>query len=266
MAHIEMAQWLICPDDRSSIALDGNLLRCCECGRTFEVDDRIVHILPRRLMRPSSDVDLQKVREQRTRDEQANWYDGLIGLRLVGLFELPVYRRLLGSEEYDVGLEVGCGTGRVTVKLAKQVKHLFALDLSYASLQRCKERLLRGFQDKRWTLLHGDANSLPLKDESCDLVFSAQAIEHIPGKHLQCEVFSEVARVLKPSSPFVFSIYHWSWLMKLFSRREGYHRGGIYFYRWAADELEQALSEHFEVEYLRPCAGYILIVRALKKV
>ncbi|MFA4029045.1 MAG: hypothetical protein GDYSWBUE_001643 [Candidatus Fervidibacterota bacterium] len=265
MAPTEMMRWLVCPDDGEGLTLDGGLLRCDMCGRAFEVDDRIVHILPARLMRPLSDADLQKVREQRTRDEQASWYDRLIGLKLVGLFELPLYRRLLGATNYDVGLEIGCGTGRVTVELVKQVKHLFALDLSYTSLQHCRERLKRGFGDKCWMLLHGDANSLPLPDESCDLVFSAQAIEHIPGKHLQCEVFSEVARVLKPSSPFVFSIYHWSWLMKLFSRREGYHKGGIYFYRWTADELELALSEHFEVDYLRPCAAYILVVRAFKK-
>jgi hypothetical protein len=53
--------------------------------------------------------------------------------------------------------------------------------------------------------------------------------------------------------------------MKLFSKREGYHRGGIYFYRWTADELREALSTHFEVDYLRPCAGYILIVKAIKR-
>ncbi|MCS7254426.1 MAG: class I SAM-dependent methyltransferase [Armatimonadota bacterium] len=265
MTHASMLRWLICPDDGGSLTFVNGLLMCNGCGRAFEVDDNIVRILPRQLMEPSSDSELQKLREQKTRDEQASWYDMLIGLKLVELFEMPIYRKLLGTRCYDVALEIGCGTGRVTVELVKRVKHLFALDLSYASLELCRKRLKRSFGNDGWLLLHGDANSLPIRDESCDLVFSAQAIEHVPGKHLQCEVFYEVARVLKPSSPFVFSIYHWSWLMKLFSKREGYHKGGIYFYRWNAEELKQALSKHFEVEYIRPCAGYILIVRALKR-
>lgn len=264
MADVQMFQWLICPDDGGDISLDG-LLKCKRCGRSFKLEDNIALMLPSRLMHPSNEADTQKLREQRTRDEQAGWYDRLIGLKFVSAFELPVYRRLLGSQGYDIALEIGCGTGRVTVELAKRVKRLFALDISHASLRRCRERLSQCFGDNSWLLLHGDANSLPIRSESCDLVFSAQAIEHIPGKQLQCGVFAEAARVLKPSSHFIFSIYHWSWLMKLFSRREGYHKGGIYFYRWSADELRQALSEHFEIEYLRPCAGYILIVKALKR-
>jgi SAM-dependent methyltransferase len=267
MMRSDMFQLLACPDDGGEINTEGNSLTCLKCGRYFRVEYGIVHMQPLRLERPIDDCDLQKLREQRTRDEQAGWYDRLIGLKLVGMFELPVYRRLLGDLSYGVALEVGCGTGRVTVELMRRCERLFALDLSYASLLRCMERIRQARNRSRcnWLLLHGDANSIPLREGTCDLVFSAQAIEHIPGKQLQCAAFKEIARVLKEGAPFVFSIYHWSWLMKLFSKREGYHRGGIYFYRWTADELREALSTHFEVDYLRPCAGYILIVKAIKR-
>ncbi|MFA4016622.1 MAG: hypothetical protein RUDDFDWM_001732 [Candidatus Fervidibacterota bacterium] len=267
MMHTDMFQWLICPDDGGEINSESNVLTCIRCGRSFKFEYGIVHMQPLRLERPTNDSDLQKLREQRTRDEQAVWYDRLIGLKLVGIFELPVYRRLLGDFNYDVALEVGCGTGRVTVELIKRCRRLFALDLSYSSLLRCSERIRQSQHGSKcnWLLLHGDANSIPLKEGVCDLVFSAQAIEHIPGKQLQCAAFKEVARVLKKGAPFIFSIYHWSWLMKLFSRREGFHKGGIYFYRWREDELREALSAHFEVDYLRPCAGYILIAKAIKR-
>lgn len=69
-----------------------------------------------------------------------------------------------------------------------------------------------------YRLLQGDANSLPLPDGSCDLVFSSSAFEHmedLPG------VLSEAARVLRPGG-VLYSDFGPIW-----SSAAGHHlRGG----------------------------------------
>ncbi|HID05549.1 MAG TPA: methyltransferase domain-containing protein [Armatimonadetes bacterium] len=261
----EFADVLACPDDGGSLELRDEHLSCMVCNRRFNVEDGIISMLPKRLQAPRDDSDQQKLREQRTRDEQAEWYDRLFGLKVVGILEVPTYMKLLGDAKYSLALEVGCGTGRITERILPSAHQLIALDLSRTSLLHCRQRVASVSEEHCICLVHGDANALPVKDKAFDLIFSAQALEHIPSKELQINAFARIARALKPGAPFIFSIYHWSWLMRIFGRKEGYHPGNIYFYRWTPDELRTALEAHFTVEYMRPCAGYILIVKALRK-
>lgn len=99
-------------------------------------------------------------------------------------------------------LDLGCGTGRFTRALAKQYRksHVLGLDIAPGMIAVAQQR--NGWWRKPDYIL-GDAEALPLADQSVDLVFSSFALQW-------CEqidtAFQEVLRVLKPNGLFMFSI------------------------------------------------------------
>lgn len=106
----------------------------------------------------------------------------------------------LPAERQSVVLDLGSGTGYFTPLLHERCEpdHLISLDLAEGMLGYARKQ--RPTPHTNWVC--GDAESLPLADESVDLVFSSLAIqwcENLPA------LFSEVARVLKPGGRFLFA-------------------------------------------------------------
>lgn len=97
---------------------------------------------------------------------------------------LPLLGDLLGKKILDVG----AGTGRLTLKLAKAGAEVTALDVSEEMLKRIKNHELRIKN------VVGDAESLPFEDNSFDFVVAAFLIVHL--KDLK-RFFDEAYRVLK---------------------------------------------------------------------
>ncbi len=87
-------------------------------------------------------------------------------------------------------LEVGCGRGDVLLELAKTGHDCFGIEPSRHMIKFCER--LPGV-----TLLHGTADHLDFPDESFEIVFSQQVIEHLHPDDVPNH-FAEVLRVLKP--------------------------------------------------------------------
>jgi SAM-dependent methyltransferase len=83
-------------------------------------------------------------------------------------------------------LEVGCGTGRLSVALLQKNTRIIGLDISETMLQRTRKR------SKELNLLLGDAGNLPFRNESIESVFSAYTINHIPNYR---KALSEMCRI-----------------------------------------------------------------------
>lgn len=91
-------------------------------------------------------------------------------------------------EPFDWLLDIGCGTGRESARLAQRC-NVVALDLSPAMVAHAAQH----HRGPCW--LAGDAENLPLADCSVDAIFSSLALqwcEH-PGA-----AFAEMRRVLRP--------------------------------------------------------------------
>lgn len=115
------------------------------------------------------------------------------------VFPLEYAFHLLGDVRGKTILEYGCGDGENTVVLANRGARIIALDISAELLGVARKRLdVNGCHDVE--LLIGSAHTLPLPDESVDVIFG-MAILH----HLELELAAqEVCRVLKKGGRAIF--------------------------------------------------------------
>jgi ubiquinone/menaquinone biosynthesis C-methylase UbiE len=107
-------------------------------------------------------------------------------------------RYLLEIKRYvrksDSALDVGCGTGLLLSKLA--AKRRVGVDLSSGLLRQLKKSGL----DRKIELVQADAESLPFKTGSFEVVYSVNLLEHVPHPE---KVVSEGMRVLKKRGKLV---------------------------------------------------------------
>ncbi len=100
-------------------------------------------------------------------------------------------------------LEVGCGLGTDFIQFARGGAKGFGMDLSERSLALTANRLraegLSGF------LLQADAERIPFKDGTFDLVYSWGVLHHTPDT---ATAVRELIRVCKPGGEILVMLYH----------------------------------------------------------
>jgi ubiquinone/menaquinone biosynthesis C-methylase UbiE len=144
--------------------------------------------------------------------------------RKIYQFEGDRYQALIAPEDYlgnipraideiinvdglDV-LDLGAGTGRLTLLLAPRVKSIRALDLSAEMLRVCRARLLASGLSN-WEVDVADHRQLPLPDHSVDLVVSGWSVAYLavwnPDTYRD-ELntwITEMDRVLRPAGKII---------------------------------------------------------------
>lgn len=145
-------------------------------------------------MDPNNDPPMGKA----PRDWDANTYDRISG-PMARWGEHVLGRLALAGNE--TVLDAGCGSGRVTERLAERLPdgRVLALDASSAMLAAARERLARF--GSRIEYIEADlARSLPLENEAVDAVFST-AVFHWIGDH--AALFRHLARVVRQGGQLV---------------------------------------------------------------
>lgn len=94
-------------------------------------------------------------------DEYAAFYDWE-NARTLGRRDVPFWQRLAAAAGGPV-LELGCGTGRIAMPLARAGVDLVGIDRSAPMLARATRRLRRSRLTGRLRLLRGDIRFLPFK-------------------------------------------------------------------------------------------------------
>jgi len=99
-------------------------------------------------------------------------------------------------------LELGCGTGNLTVKLAENFKDakFTAVDISADILTICKKRT----DNENINFIKSDFKELEFCENSYDLVISTIAIHHLENKHKQI-LFKNIKKWLNFAGIFTFS-------------------------------------------------------------
>nr|WP_240034735.1 methyltransferase domain-containing protein [Glaciihabitans arcticus] len=89
-------------------------------------------------------------------------------------------------------LDVGCGPGTITVDLARRLApgSVVGLDASADVIAQARQ-----FEEPNLSFLVGDAYALPFDDDSFDIVFTHQTLQHVARP---VEVLRELRRVVRP--------------------------------------------------------------------
>ncbi|MER9331683.1 class I SAM-dependent methyltransferase [Mesorhizobium sp. M0488] len=101
-------------------------------------------------------------------------------------------------------LDIGCGSGGITLHLVERhgAFHATGFDVERPVIETATQRAVaRGLSD-RVRFIQAPPGRLPFTDHAFDVVFSKDALLHVPDKDA---LFAEVFRVLKPGGVFAAS-------------------------------------------------------------
>jgi ubiquinone/menaquinone biosynthesis C-methylase UbiE/uncharacterized protein YbaR (Trm112 family) len=99
-------------------------------------------------------------------------------------------------------LDIGCADGRSAFQWSELVKHVIGCDISKAMIRKAinRARLLK--VENRMCFFVGDADSLPLRNDSFDYISTYGVLHHLPHPD---QTFRDIIRILKPDGIFFAS-------------------------------------------------------------
>ncbi len=160
--------------------------------------------------------------------------------------EWKVYESLLFNKIADdinkesTVLEVACGTGRVTIEVADQVKKVYAIDISSQMIDVARKNINeKGIDNIELSV--EDAYSIPFDNDMFDIVICINALHNMiyPEKAL-----SEIKRVLRPKGKLITTVveigsYKFKIMMSIFK----FLRNFPVFHRLNLEEFADMLSK-----------------------
>lgn len=132
--------------------------------------------------------------------EWAASYDHFAKKNIGIIKNYPVILGLVEKEpKKDRGLELGCGTGLLTVELSKYCQEIIGLDFSEPMLQEARKKSSLG---AKMSFQAGDiTKKLPFDNDFFDFVVASLVFNHIENIE---PIINEVQRVLKIGGILVF--------------------------------------------------------------
>jgi ubiquinone biosynthesis O-methyltransferase len=109
--------------------------------------------------------------------------------------------QLIGNVKGKKVLDVGCGTGRYSIPLAKKGAEVHGIDISKGMLRLAK----RNSTKLKIDFQIGNMLKIPFKKDTFDVVISNLAIDHVKDHR---KALSEMQRVCKPGGKVIISTVH----------------------------------------------------------
>lgn len=192
---------------------------------------------------------------------------GWVGSRVIPMATASVYpvvARLLDLRPDDELLEVACGSGAFLAEHATQVRQVTGIDVSDIQVRLARQRLADRIASGSAQIVHGDAGSLPWRDDRFSAVACVSSLECFPDP---AKALREMYRVLGPGGRAVVTIG---------SRVEGLvtpDRDALGLWVWNEDDARRTVQDagfaDVSISYFRwgdtgPVfsAVYVLLTRA----
>ena len=134
-------------------------------------------------------------------DDYAEYYDWE-NAQTVGKRDIAFWKRMSAGVHGPV-LELGCGTGRVALPVARHGATVIGIDRSASMLSRARLRVKRSRLSSRVKLSRGDIRQLPFPDRTFPLVMAPYGIlQSLLDEKLLSATLRQVQRVLTRDGTF----------------------------------------------------------------
>ena len=141
----------------------------------------------------------QQQRERALWDSRAGYYDNQVLRIYEEAYRLTIEAILAIVNSSSNVLEMGCGTGIVTVAIAPNVREITGIDISPKMIAKAQEKALRqNIENVTFKVL--DASELPFPDHAFDVVLLPNLLQLVPQPE---KVIKESRRLLKPGGTLV---------------------------------------------------------------
>ncbi|MCS7064394.1 MAG: class I SAM-dependent methyltransferase [Methylacidiphilales bacterium] len=143
-----------------------------------------------------------------TREYFEHWCNGAHEFRISRGKKLPIrliialkLANIRGGEHV---LDVGCGRGELAVHCALRGAWVWGIDYSSAALEFATEAISNTDSEtrKRIQLIRADARFIPIQDQSIDVSFMIDVVEHLKPNELDWAL-QEIRRVLRPGGRLI---------------------------------------------------------------
>ena len=129
-------------------------------------------------------------------DEYAPFYDWE-NRRTIGLSDLEFWSRVVAATRGGAVLELGCGTGRVSVPLAASGVTVVGVDFSMPMLRRARTRARTAALGSRLRLVRSDIQALPFAPDSFEMVIAPYGVmQSMPGADALAAALRSIANAL----------------------------------------------------------------------
>jgi SAM-dependent methyltransferase len=219
--RMQMTSYLVCPACHGDLDRTGAAFECRNCGKEYPVVDEVPQFDLPKPSRTDADDDGRG-------DRRDYWNHGwearvhgdhafLMGLKSradwLGYLQ-PAIKKLssqrhvtcVEANSTTLGgktvLDIGCGAGATSATFGYYGAHYIGLDHS-ANAARYSLRHLKGVGGDGFTV-QGNAEALPIRDNSIDVVYSNGVLHHTPNF---LTAIDEAWRVLRPGGRAIIALY-----------------------------------------------------------
>jgi SAM-dependent methyltransferase/uncharacterized protein YbaR (Trm112 family) len=242
---------LLVPRDRVEVGdrLIRGELRCHDQGHEYRIREGILDLVN------EVELDTESAYERRLRDDEAERYDRFTGSESHSAMEMLPMLSALAPLERQTVLELGCGTGRFTLKITPEVGAVLAVDFSLESLRVLASRLP---DDAPVGLAHADVTKLAVAPAAFDRVLST-LVSNLPTPAHRAAMFRLAAHALRETGRGVFGAHHYRIRDRLAGERQAgrYNGDGIFRYLFRRAELLCEARSSFRQMAVRPIQIYL---------
>jgi SAM-dependent methyltransferase/uncharacterized protein YbaR (Trm112 family) len=217
---MEMMSFLVCPGCRGDLQERPEALQCAKCNRHYPVSNGVPHFdLP-----ATAEGDAAEGRDARRSYWDHGWEERYQKdhAHLARLQTNAEWRAFIAKEQKylqdcrhilttevnreavagKIVVDIGCGAGTSSAHFANYGARYIGVDHSrHAAMYSLRH--LRAMQGEGFTA-QGNAEALPLRDASIDVVYSNGVLHHTPNFNTAMD---EAYRVLKPGGRAIIALY-----------------------------------------------------------